>query len=246
MSRPSLAIIGYGDFTPLMIKHLGPHFTILVSSRKKLTIKSGLDFKQVDLKIALAQSIIVPSIPAQNLEEFFTANKKLVNPEALVIDVCSVKVNPVKVLRRVLPPGVQILATHPMFGPSSASNGIVGQPMMIYPVRLDSERYKRIKLFLNDTLKLHVIECTPEEHDKAMAYAQGLSHYIGRMMQIMEIPESELSTSAYQSLLAMKKVQGKDSWELFRSIMFENPYALDINQKFKQAMRELDAKLGID
>jgi len=246
VAKPTIAIIGYGNFSKLIIKHLSPYFEIMVASHQGSVKKAGLKFRQVDLKTALAQSIIIPSIPAQALEDFFVTNRQLVNPGALVIDVCSVKVKPVEILQRVLPQTVQILATHPMFGPTSAAGGLKGQPMMIYAVRLSAKKYQTIKRFLANDLKLHIIEATPKAHDQAMAYAQGLSHYIGRLLQAMSIPESELTTAAYDDLLDMKRVQGGDSWELFCSIMLENPYAAAVNRQFKQAIVDLDAKLGLD
>lgn len=245
VAKPSLAIIGFGDFAKLMIKHLSPYFNIVVASRHVIKDKQGLVFEQVDVPTALSQSIIIPSMPAQFLEEFFSANKKYLNSDTLIIDVCSVKVKPVEVLRRILPETVQILATHPMFGPASAKDGLKGQRIMIYPARLPKETYTKIKQFLSGMLGLKVIEASPDEHDHMMAYAQGLSHYIGRAMQLMEIPESEMTTKAYNDLLDMKRIQGGDSLELFESIMFENPYALEVNKKFKDTLTSLDDRLGI-
>ncbi len=245
MSKPTIAIIGYGEFSKLMIRILQPYGDFVVNSRQEILKTQGLSFKPVDLATALSQNIIIPSMPAQFLEEFFTKNKQLVNPNALVVDVCSVKVKPTEVLLRVLPKTTQILATHPLFGPSSTLGGLSGQKIMLYPARIPKARYKRLKTFLVGELKLQVIEVSPKEHDQVMAYAQGLSHYIGRAMQLMDIPRSQLSTKAYNDLLDMKQVQGSDSWALFESIMFENPYALEINKKFKQTLHQLDRQLGI-
>lgn len=242
--KPTVAIIGFGEFARLLIRHLKPHCKIVVASRREITQRYGLTFRQVDLETALAQDIIIPSIPAQSLETFLSANKHLINPHALVIDVCSVKVKPVEVMSLHLPKTCQILATHPLFGPNSATDKLDGQKIMVFPVRLPKQKYARIKKFLEESLHLRVIEATPEEHDKIMAYAQGLSHYVGRIMQQMRIPESELATKAYEDLLDMKRIQGNDSWELFESIMFENPYAPDVQRRFKRAMRKLDDRLG--
>lgn len=243
MLKPTIAIIGYGDFTKLMIKHLKRHFKIVVASRshKPGTKLGGVKF--VSNEDALAQKVIIPSIPAQALESFFAENKQHINERALVVDVCSVKANPVKVLQKVLPSSVEILATHPLFGPASSKNGIKGNKIMLHQTRLPDAKYQKIKKFLYKKLGLKIIECTPEEHDKMMAYSQGLSHYIGRAMQEMNIPNTELSTVAYEDLLDMKKVQGGDSWDLFYSIMHENPYALKINQEFKKACVRLDKRI---
>lgn len=243
--KHTVAIIGFGEFARLLVEHLQPHTEVVVASRHKITQRYGLKFREVDFKTALASEIIIPAIPAQSLDEFLKQNKADINPEALVIDVCSVKVKPVEAMLKQLPKSCQVLATHPLFGPNTAKGDIAGQRIMMHPVRLPKEKYARIKQFIQGELGLKIIEATPEEHDKIMAYAQGLSHYIGRVMQQMRIPESELATKAYEDLLDMKRIQGNDSWELFESIMFENPYAAVVQKRFKLAMQKLDDRLGL-
>lgn len=241
--KPTVAIIGYGDFTKLMIRYLHPYAKIVIHSRSN---KPGRQLKHarfVNAKTALAQSIIIPSIPAQHLESYFIKHKELVNPKGIVIDVCSVKVKPVGVLKKVLPKTTRIVATHPMFGPQSAKKSLKDLKIMMYPVRIESRTYERMKKLLSKKFGMRIIECTPERHDKMMAYVQGLSHYLGRVMQQMDIPDTELATQAYEDLIDMKLVQGEDSWDLFQSIMQENPYARKVNRDFKRACLQLDKKL---
>ena len=76
-----------------------------------------------------------------------------------------------------------------------------------------------------------------------MAYVQGLSHFIGRTMDELAIPDSPFATMAYEHLLDMKRIQGGDSWELFRSIMHENPYAAAVHEQFLVALDTVSNKL---
>lgn len=243
-TRTRLGIVGYGDFTKLLIEHLNPYADIIVHSRRN---RPGLVRQAAVFGTAedvLSADIIIPSIPAQSLQEYFSFHAHYINPRALIIDVCSVKVRPVQVLLSVLPSSVSIVATHPLFGPASTKKGLAGNKIMMHPTRVDENTFNNLVQFC-EQLGLKVIQATPEEHDKAMAYAQGLSHYIGRVMQHMEIPDTELSTRAYRDLLDMKTIQGGDSWDLFYSIMHENPYAHDVHTAFKQASQSLDKKLGL-
>lgn len=242
--RLTIGIVGFGDFSRLMVKYLSKHACLLVTTRRELPNSPDFDCEFVDTDTVLQQDIIILSLPAQHLEDYLKANLNQINPKALIIDVCSVKMKPVEIMHRLLPKTNQILATHPMFGPASAADRLEGQRIMLYPVRLHKQRYADIKAFL-DKLGLIIIETTPEKHDRMMAYVQGLSHYIGRVMQLMKIPDTELLTAAYSDLLDMKRIQGGDSWDLFYSIMHENPYALEINERFKKASAKLDKKLGI-
>ena len=42
-------------------------------------------------------------------------------------------------------------------------------------------------------------------HDQQMAYVQALTHFIGRAVNDMDIPDVEQKTVAYQYLLDIKK-----------------------------------------
>lgn len=245
MSKNTVGIIGFGDFARLIIKELGGLSEVYVSTRQSDPDTKGLKVNFVDEAKALSCNTVIPCMPAQALEQYFTEKKDLLNPKAIVVDVTSVKVKPVEVLTKVLPSSVQIIATHPLFGPDSAKHGMKGQKIMMYPVRINKVTYEIAKQFMKRKLGLQIIECTPEEHDQMMAYVQGLSHYIGRAMQIMDIPDTPLATKAYLDLLDMRKIQANDSWELFESIMFENQFTPIVHERFKKAISELDQKLGL-
>lgn len=243
----SIGIIGYGDFTKVMVECLAPYAEIIISSRSERndSLPAGVRFGELD--DVLAQPIIIPSFPAQFFEAFFQKNSGRINPNAVVIDVCSVKVKPLRILQELLPSSCQIIGTHPMFGPASIAKngGVEGLPCALCPVRVEPDVLAGVRHYLTDILKLTVIDTTPEQHDREMAYVQGLSHYIGRVMDLMSIPESQLQTAAYADLLDMKRIQGNDSWDLFASIMHENPYAGRINQEFKRACQDLDARIEL-
>lgn len=240
-----IGIVGYGDFTKLMAEQLAPYADIIISSRSKNEGDAGFGARFAPLDEVLQRAIIIPSIPSQFFEEFFTQNAGGINPNAVVVDVCSVKVKPLEVLEKLLPPTCQIIGTHPMFGPASIrkNNGIEGLKCVVCPVRVESGLFDELKALLSESLGLQVIDRTPEQHDREMAYVQGLSHYVGRIMDAISIPDTELATLAYEDLLDMKRVQGGDSWELFRSIMTDNPYAYEVHQKFKDAAIQLDNRI---
>lgn len=245
MKKYKVGIIGYGDFTKVILEWLAPYAEIVVSSRSHGEGDAGFGARFAPLDEVLAQPVLIPSIPSQYFENFFTSNKRQINPDALVIDVCSVKVKPLEVLEKCLPETCSIIGTHPLFGPTSIkkSGGIEGLRCVVSDVRSKSDQYKELVSLLGDKLGLTVLERTPEQHDQEMAYVQGLSHYIARVMDIMDIPKSELSTLAYDDLYDMKMVQAKDTWDLFESIMHENPYALEVHKQFKAAQAQLDTKL---
>jgi prephenate dehydrogenase len=142
-----------------------------------------------------------------------------------------------------LPESVQILATHPVFGPQSGKDGIAGLPMAVWPVRVNAQAMKSIKKFLSQTLGLDVIEMPPDKHDREMAYALALTHLISRAFNEMDIPQLRLGTKSYKLMLAIKENLSEDSMELFQTIQNYNPYALKVRQKFVKQLDELEAKI---
>jgi len=245
MKKYQIGIVGYGDFTRLMLEHLCPYADIVVSSRSKTSGDAGFGAKFDSLETVLAMPIIIPSIPAQYFEDVFTLNSRLVNPHATVVDVCSVKVKPLQTLERLLPKSCQIIGMHPMFGPSSVqrNGGLKDLRCAVCVVRAEVDTIESLNTLLKTNLGLRVIAMSAEQHDKETAYVMGLSHYIGRVMSEMNIPESELSTLAYEDLMDMKMIQGSDSWDLFQSIISENEFMDEVRSEFRRACDRLDNRL---
>ena len=95
---------------------------------------------------------------------------------SLMMDITSVKKLPVEMMSRVTGEGVEILGTHPLFGPSAKS--IRGQTIIFVPV---SERvgalYRRVyELFEHSGARIEILSA--EEHDRLMSVLQGLTHFV--------------------------------------------------------------------
>jgi len=245
-SKKKISIVGFGAFTKLMIKHLQGDFEIVVLSRDASSKDpDGLKFTFADAPWVLAADVIILSIPAQFIETFLSEHRDQINPDALMIDVASVKQKPIAAMQKHLHETNQILGTHPIFGPGSAVDGLSGLEIVLCPVRIGDEYLHAITHYLEGK-GLVVLKKTAAEHDREIAYVLGLTQYLGRTMKMMDIPDGELTTPAYEHLKKMRDIQGADSWDLFVSIMKENPDALKVNQRMKDVMREIDKRLGIE
>lgn len=230
-----VGVIGYGPFAKAMETWLEPYCDFVNFNRSEFPDQ---------LAEALSQPVVVLSIPAQYLADFLQTNRTLLNPRAVYIDVCSVKVMPVKAMVEHLPDTAEIIASHPIFGPQSGKHGIAGLPIMVHPVRASDATYQKF-IDLLHTLELKVIEATPEEHDREMAYVQGLTHYIGRAMQLIGIHDSPYATQAFRDLLEMKDIQGKDSDDLFYSIVHHNPYAKQVLKELADTQKQLSKQFDL-
>lgn len=241
----SLGIIGFGSFGQFMIPYLKPYFDVYVTDEVNLATDAnnlGVQWAKVDE--VLSQDIVVFCIPVQYLESLLKKYGSLVNPKALVMDVSSVKVKPVNLMLKYVPETTDILGVHPLFGPQSGKDGIEGLNIVVCPVR--TNRPHILNRFFRSLLKLNVLERTAEKHDKQMAYVQALTHFVGRAVNEMDIPDVEQKTPAYQYLLDIKRNLGGDSYDLFLTIEKENPFAREVREEFIKELGSLNDSLNKD
>ncbi len=241
----TFGILGFGNFGRFMAKHLAPHFDVTVCDLPGVDISEAaatLGVTVGTMPETASRDIVVLCVPVQHLESLLETVAKDIRPDALVFDVASVKVKPVALMRRYLPESAEIIATHPLFGPVSGRNGIGGLPFVYCPVR--TTRAEKVRVFLAETLGVRVIDSTPEEHDTQMAYVQGLTHFIGRALNRMQIPELNQKTAIYDHLHAIMETVGSDSHELFLTIQRENPLAGDVRQRFLESLKDIHDDIG--
>lgn len=237
-----LGFIGFGSFGQFIIPYLKPYFDITVYDKvdfSEAAEKHGV--KWGALKETAGKDFVALAIPVQFLEELLIEVKDYVKPKSLVFDLSSVKVKPIELMLKYLPDNVDIIGTHPLFGPQSGKNGIAGLNFVICPVR--TKKNGNLSRFFSQELKLNVLERTPVSHDQQMAYVQALTHFIGRAINQMDIPDVEQKTPAYQYLLDIKRNLGQDSMDLFLTIELENPYAKAVRDQFIEELQKLNDRL---
>mgnify|MGYP001497264357 CR=1 FL=1 len=235
-----IGIIGFGSFGQFIHQFLTPYFDIKVyDTHLPKNVIETFDIKKYTLNEVTNVDVIILCVPVQFLEKTLLEIKGKIKKGTLVIDVSSVKMKPINLMLKHLPLDVDILGTHPLFGPQSGANGIKGLNMVICPVRLNNVKMRFITQFLQDELELNLLKRTGEVHDKQMAYVQALTHFIGRAINEMDIPDIEQKTPAYQFLLDIKKNLGKDSLDLFLTIERENPYSEEVIGSFMKELHKL-------
>lgn len=240
----SLGLIGCGAFGEFALRHLAPFFRVLVhDDRRDLEPLTRLyNVEAGSLSAAAACDVVVLAVPVQKLRPVIGQIRDLVRPGALVVDVCSVKLKPAEMLLELLPSEVDIVLTHPLFGPQSGKNGISGLNVAVCHGR--GERTECVATFLRERLGLRVIETTPERHDRELAYVQGLTHLIAKIMVDIELKDIGQTTRTYELLMQSVELVRYDSDELFRAIESENPYVGEAKNRFFDAARRLESRLA--
>ena len=238
-----ISFIGFGNFGQFIVNHLTPYAKVYAHDMRDYSQQAkekGVTWLS-SIEEALDKQAIVLCVPVQFLESLLQLIGDKIKPGTLVIDVASVKVKPVELIKKYVSDEVFITALHPLFGPQSGKNGITGLTVVACEVRYP--KFGIITDFLANKLKLNVLIRTPEVHDQQMAYVQALTHFVGRAVNEMDIPDVEQKTPAYQYLLDIKRNLGQDSWDLFLTIENENPYAAKVRQDFLKELEALNYKL---
>jgi prephenate dehydrogenase len=243
-TKKTLGIIGLGSFARFFIPHLKPYFEIFVYDQRDLkTVAIQLDTTWESLEAVCQKEIVMAGVPILSMEKLIAQIAEFINPDCLFMDICSVKVKPVEWMSKYLPSSVEIMATHPLFGPQSGKNGIKGLNIVLCPVRVSKHRADWINALFAEALQLNVLERTPVIHDKQMAFVQALTHFVGRAVNEMDIPDVEQKTPAYQYLLDIKRNLGQDSWDLFLTIENGNPFAKEVREQFIEELTKLNNML---
>ena len=238
----TISIFGFGDFGKLMTKHLVSRSDVLVYDRNHSRTNEieTLGAKPVSLEEAASGEIVILAVNLDVLEETLVAIAPHLKPGTLVMDVTSVKLKPVEMMKRLVPVNCQILATHPLFGPQTASDSLAGHKIVVDPVRVDD--IDAIESFLKD-MGLEIIHMTADEHDREMAWVHALTFFVGRGLLNMDPPNSDLSTNYYKELLDVVNVERQQSLALFNTIQRGNPYADEMRQKFIASLNELEEQI---
>jgi len=242
-TKKSVGIIGFGSFGMLIAQHIGSHFDV-----SAYDTSSGLTDRATELGVTLTSleavaqcDVIVLATPVSRCAEVVTSIAPFCRPGALVVDVGSVKIQPCEVMERILPDHVNIIATHPLFGPESARNGIKDLKIAICPIR--GFRHRLLASFLRTQLGLQVIETTADEHDREAATVQGLTHLIAKVLLDMRPLPTRMTTRSFDLLVEAISMVQNDAPEVFDAIETANPYAPDVRRRFFRLASELNLEL---
>lgn len=241
--KTSLGVIGFGAFGRLVARHAAPHFGVFVHDIAPDAAEAAAGFGVVTatMQRAAACDIVVIATPVSTFAEILSCVAAHCRPGALVMDVGSVKIGPSALMRQMLPATVGIVATHPLFGPQSAADGLAGLKIALCPIR--DESHRRLAAFLRRRFGLQVIVTTPEDHDREAATVQGLTHLIARVLTSMEPLPTRMTTRSFDLLVEAISMVRHDAPEVFEAIEKSNPYSGAVRRRFFELAHRLDAEL---
>jgi arogenate dehydrogenase (NADP+) len=242
-----IGLVGYGRFGKVWADMLKQDFEVLVYKRSKppTPIDTG-NIRQVDLDEVLQCETIFYAVPIDQFEIILKQHCEQFHKDRQprkLIDLLSVKVYPKVLFQKYLPEHCQALLLHPMYGPDSIRvQGLAGQPIVMDRFSFSDPDYQYWKEYFTNK-SLDVIEMSAEEHDQYAANSQGITHFIGRVLDEVGMKSTPIDTLGTQKLLEIKAQTCNDSWELFCGLQTKNPYTSEMRVHLGEAVDSVYNKL---
>ncbi len=219
MRPKKIGIIGTGKFGKLLVEILPeifPESSILSISRN-----SENYFEQVR-----QSDLIIPAVPIHAFEQVIRGIAHEIHPHAVLMDVCSVKVFPVRIMKKYVASTNQIIAAHPMFGPGTiekVQGNCNGLRIVMEHVRGSGEVYTYLKNQFQNA-GFEIIEMTAEDHDKYAAKFHFTAHFFASVIEKIHLQRSPIDTKSAESLFDFAEMVQADSQSLLREMYRFNPY----------------------
>ncbi len=204
----------------------------------KVDVAERLGVRYAHDKLAEVEQsdIVLVSVLIEKTVEVIREVAPRMHPGSLLMDVTSIKSAPMKAMRTFAPKGVEVLGTHPMFGPTMPS--LRGQTIILTPAEGKSGKWLPVirSLFESDGAKIEVLDA--DEHDEIMAVVQALTHFayigIGATLKSLDFDvqkSRKFMSPVYEIMIDFVGRILDQNPELYASIQ-KNPKAMRVRQNF--------------
>ncbi|MBL0889164.1 MAG: bifunctional chorismate mutase/prephenate dehydrogenase [Gemmatimonadaceae bacterium] len=189
---------------------------------------------------AAAADVVVVSVPIEHTVAVIQEVGPHLRSDALLMDVTSIKAEPMAAM--LAHSTASVVGTHPMFGPSVHT--LQGQRVVLCRGRGDAWFDWVHHTFT--ARGLVTTEATPEQHDRAMAIVQVLTHFqtqvLGLTLARLGVPPSEtmpFTSPAYLLELYVAARHFAQDPALYGPIEMRNPRTGEVTAAFGAATQEL-------
>src|SRR5581483_6554022 len=120
--------------------------------------------------------------------------------------------------------------------------GLKDQTIVLDKFRLNDETFS----FWSDYFKskgLNVLQMSADDHDRFAAESQGVTHFVGRILDEFGFEPTAIDTLGAQKLHEIKTQVCNDSWQLFVDLQTYNPYTRSMRVKLSDAQSKVFNKL---
>jgi prephenate dehydrogenase len=203
----------------------------------RLLTRAGMTVRGLDRPLApeavrpavAGADLVVLAVPVPAMDEVVAAVAPFLDPSTILADICSLKTLPVKAMCSGF--AGPVVGTHPLFGPEPDPADMT---CCLTPGR--DEHVLPLLEELFTACGMTLFTATAEEHDRAMAYIQGLN-FVTTLSYLSCLPEDVdidrfLTPSFKRRLNAAKTMVTRDA-ALFATLFDSNPYSGESVRNFR-------------
>jgi prephenate dehydrogenase len=218
---------------------------VILSDRKKekltkLGKELGVETADFVDAVKKADNIVI-CVSIDAFEEIVKKIAPSVREEQTVVDICSIKEQPVSIMHQYIKKGL-ILGTHPVFGPGSPS--VKHKAYILTPTNAREQAFaEKYKGWLEE-VGARVFIMSPKKHDELMSIVLGLPHFVGLVAcaTLLEQPDfletKKVAGTTYRMLFTLAEATALENPELFSSLQFSLPEMEEIENLFIEKARE--------
>lgn len=234
-----LIVGGTGDMGRLFAHFLALQgATVRLAGRrieKTRTIAKEIEVEAGTILDAGSSDVVILSVPMQESVRVATETASLMMEGSLLLDLASVKTGISDKISEKIPKTIEYVSLHPLFGPST--DHFDDQTFIIVAYRAGERWVKLTRVLRANGAKL--VTMSASQHDKAMAYAQGLHHFalisLGIALNgVGGEPRPRSLTDTERRIAALL-----ESWDTVVGIQELNPFFPEVRQKFLEASTKL-------
>ena len=188
-------------------------------------------------EVAARHDLVVIAVPIASTVAVIRQVAPFVRAEACLLDVTSVKRAPLEAMLQFAASSVDVVGSHPMFGPSGSD--FDRQKVVLVRGRGETW-FPRIKR-LYELFGAECIEASAEEHDRQMALIQVLVHektmVLGSVLERMKADLArslQFASPIYRTELSMVGRMFSQHADLYADILTQNPDSAACSHVFEQ------------
>jgi prephenate dehydrogenase/chorismate mutase len=195
---------------------------------KTRTAAKEIEVEHGTILDANSSDIVILSVPIEEIVRVATETASLMTTGSLLADLSSVKIGISDGIAEKIPKSLEYVSLHPLFG--SNIDHLHNQSIIAVPYRGGQKWSKLARALRGGGARVQTMSAV--QHDKAMAYVQGLHHFalisLGLALDGMGGEPRTQSLRETEGRI----VQLLNSWDTIVGIQQSNPFLAPVRQKF--------------
>ena len=241
-----IAIIGAGKMGAWFAKFFqGEGYTVIVSDKNserlaKAKQEFGVETADAVSAIKGVDQILI-CVPIDSFEDVVKEIQSHIEPSQIVLDICSIKELPVRVMHKYIKTGT-VLGMHPIFGPGSKS--VNNKNFILTPTNTEEKRVAEdFKTWLEEK-KANVFIMSPRKHDELMSIVLGFPHFVALVVcdslvdQLNFSEARNVAGASYKMLLTLAEAVVLEKGEFYANLQVNLPGLEEIEALFLDKAKE--------